>query len=288
MLSQKRDRLSRNGFNLNYCIHGHKGLATFVIGSSVYYPRIFSKDLHNMLSFIFMDHRGFVFNNEAKSEDFTVDAIIDDYEALRKKLKLDKILIVGHSIHAFMALEYAKRYPQYVAGLILIATSPYPDIAAANQYFEEFASPERKAKLGINLTNLETHPTKNSDQVFVQRMLTFAPMLWYDWNFDATFLWKDVILSAIGSNIIWGSMFSDYDMKKTLNKIHCPIFLALGRHDYWNPPYLWDIYESRFKNITLRVFEKSGHTPSIEEPMLFNTEVESWLRAQGFLDIKFN
>lgn len=278
--------LTRDGFYLTYCIEGH-GIATFVIGSSIYYPRIFSKDLRNVLNLIFMDHRGFVSDNkEVKPEDFTIDALIDDFEALRKKLRLDKILVIGHSIHAFMALEYAKRYSQYVSGLILIASSPYPNFAAADQYFAEFASLERKEKLAANLKHLEAHLNPSPDQVFVQRMLAFAPMIWYDWNFDATSLWKDVALNPVGSNIVWGNLFANYDIRKTLQLIHCPIFLALGRCDFWNPPYLWDGYQNEFKNMTLRFFEKSGHTPSLEEPILFDAEVEAWLRSQGFLSIK--
>ena len=44
-------------FNLRYKIEG-EGKPTLVIGSSIYYPRTFSKNLRKHLKFVFLDHRG--------------------------------------------------------------------------------------------------------------------------------------------------------------------------------------------------------------------------------------
>ena len=98
---------------------------------------------------------------------------------------------------------------------------------------------------------------QNPDKAFILRMLAFAPMIWYDFNYYASKLWKDVSLNPLGAEIIWGPMFADYNIKKDLDKINCPVFLSLGRHDYWNPPYLWGEYRNYFKNLTIRVFEKA-------------------------------
>ena len=45
-------------------------------------------------------------------------------------------------------------------------------------------------------------------------------------------------------------------------------------------PYAtWDPYRSRFKDLTVRVFERSGHTPQLEESALFDAELLQWLAA---------
>ena len=57
-----------------------------------------------------------------------------------------------------MALEYAKKYPENVSHVIMIG-SPHLGLnaandQAANQYWQEFASSERKAVMEDNLRRL--------------------------------------------------------------------------------------------------------------------------------------
>ena len=75
----------------------------------------------------------------------------------------------------------------------------------------------------------------------------------------------------------WGSMFADYNVANALKAISCPIFLALGRYDYFNPPHLWEKYREHPSDLTVRIFEKSSHTPQLEEPDNFDEELMRWL-----------
>lgn len=97
-------------FKLGYKIEGY-GKPALVIGSSIYYPRTFSEKLRENLQLIFVDHRGFANGPEIDCSTLTIDTIIEDIESIRKDLKLDNFVIIGHSGHAYMALEYAKKYP---------------------------------------------------------------------------------------------------------------------------------------------------------------------------------
>ncbi len=269
--------IERDGFKLNYCIEGN-GPPAIVIGSSLYYPRVFSSNLRKHIQFIFTDHRGFAPRYNNQPDAFTLSTLLEDIETLRKHLKLEKMMVIGHSIHALIALEYAKKYPRHVEALIMVASAPGSDHAAANRYFEESVSPERKALLEQNLKTMSDEIAKHPDAAFIIRMLTFGPMIWYDWKYDASTLWEGVRLNPHGASVIWGAMFDQYDIIHDLKRIVCPVFLALGRYDYWNPPHLWEPFRSCFHSLTIRVFEKSGHTPSFEEPALFDTELLGWIR----------
>ena len=80
--------------------------ARLVVGSSVYYPRLYSEELFLDFQFVFMDHRGFVRPpRKLVPEDYTLDKILSDIEKIRLNLNLTEIVILGHSGHAFMALE---------------------------------------------------------------------------------------------------------------------------------------------------------------------------------------
>jgi len=273
---QKIIELNRDSFCLKASIDG-SGSVAIVIGSHKYYPRTFSDHLKTKLQLVCADTRGFVHASENHTEsDFTVDKLVQDIEAMRVSLGADKIILIGDSIHAFMAMEYARAFPDKVSHLVLIASSPIIGqeiYKEADRYFEESVCPERKSVLQVNMQRF----SESGDQSFVARLLSFGPRIWYDENFDASKLWEGVEINSVGAGIIWGSMFVDYDLTQALKAINCPIFLALGRYDYFNPPHLWEKYREHASDLTIRIFEKSGHTPQLEEPHNFNQELTKWL-----------
>lgn len=279
-LNESIQYLKRDGFSLGYTVRGN-GLPCFVIGSAIHYPKTFPKNLEDSLQFVFMDQRAFASSNsKPESKDFTLEKILADIDELRRFLNLDKIIILGHSIHSFFALEYAKKYPTHVSSVILIANSPFAGATLfqeADRYFQESVSPERKNALGYNLSTMDAEIQKNPERAFIIRMIKFAPMIWYDWNYDSSSLWENINLNSTGAEIIWGSMFSEYDITQNLENLHSPIFLALGRYDYWNPPHLWEKYRTYFPKMRIRIFEKSGHNPQMEEAELFSQELKNFL-----------
>lgn len=54
-------------------------------------------------------------------DEFSVDALADDIEALRRQLKLDQIYLVAHSFGTRVALSYQSRYRARAAGAILFS-----------------------------------------------------------------------------------------------------------------------------------------------------------------------
>ncbi len=279
MLIPKIIESNRDNFCLKAASFG-SGPMAIVIGSHKYYPRTFSEYLKTKLQLVCADTRAFVHAlPHHKESDFTVDKIIQDIEALCISLGADKIILIGHSIHAFMAMEYACAFPDRVSHLVLIASSPAtgPELyKEADQYFEESVCPERKAAFQSNMQRF----TESGDQSFIGRLLSFGPRIWYDKNFDASKLWDGVKINSVGSGVIWGSMFRTFDVAVTLKSIKCPIFLALGRYDYFNPPHLWEKYRDHASDLTIRIFEKSGHTPQLEESNNFDKELMKWLGNQ--------
>ena len=89
--------------------------------------------------------------------------------------------------------------------------------------------------------------------------------------------WEDVIVIPEMFDYVWGNLFKDIDITKNLESFNKPVLLMLGRYDYWNPPHLWEPLRTKFNNLTIRVFEKSGHTPQFEEAELFDNELLNWL-----------
>lgn len=107
------------------CFHSRKRQAHIGGGKQRLLPRLFSELLYTSFQLIFLDHRGFVEPPRTlEPEDYTLNKVLDDIERARQALGLENFIILGHSGHAFMALAYAKKYPEHVRKVILLNTAP--------------------------------------------------------------------------------------------------------------------------------------------------------------------
>ncbi|MBF9233247.1 alpha/beta fold hydrolase [Microvirga alba] len=271
-------------FTLGYSIEG-EGKPALVIGSSVYYPRTFSAGLRKTLKLVFVDHRGFAHSskNVAKSE-YDLDIVLDDIERIRGHLGLTDMVIIGHSGHGYMALEYAKRYSRHVSHVVLIGTGPSHSPAHAamtEQHWQEAVCPERKARLESDLQSLPAEIAASPETRFVTYCVRMGARSWYDHTFDASALWSGVHVNMDMFDTLWGEVFRDIDVTKGLDDLDIPVFIALGRFDYLVAPYhAWEPYRQSFRDLTVRVFDRSGHTPQLEESAAFDAELLRWIAAR--------
>jgi proline iminopeptidase len=268
-------------FKLRYQVEG-EGIPAIVIGSSIYYPRTFSQNLRKTFQFIFLDHKGFAPTEKSLMRgQYTLEAILEDIELARTKLGLGKIAIIGHSGHGFMALEYAKKYPNAVSHIVLIGMGPSnseENHHLSNIYFNDSVSPERKAILEKNMDCLPEELKNNPERAFITFCLRLGARSWYDPTYDAKALWEGVQVNMPIIDYLWGEVFRDIDITKNINLLEAPVFLALGIHDYLVAPfYTWQPLRNQFKNLTIKLFEKSGHNPQLEEAALFDDELKNWL-----------
>ncbi len=280
---QQTGFVESDGFRLNYIIDG-EGPPLLVIGSSLYYDRTFSLDLRRHFKMIFIDHRGFVPpNGERDTSDFSLSKITADVELIRQNLSLGKVIILGHSGHSYMALEYAKRYPENVSRLVMAGIAPDlgPEhTGMISRYWEESVDKERKQALRENMKMVtdDDLAAMIPGDAFIANYVRSGPMAWYDPHFDASEFWKGVHVNTQMLDYVWGKVFAEIDITSGLDELDIPVFLALGRYDYLvAPPASWDPYRQYFNDLTIRVFEKSGHTPFYEQPEDFDRELLAWV-----------
>ncbi len=72
-------------------------------------------------------------NSEMLPVPFTLDQIGDELAEWLTEKKLEKSLIVGHSLGGYVALSLLARHPEMISGIVLFHSTPLPDL------------PERKA-----------------------------------------------------------------------------------------------------------------------------------------------
>jgi proline iminopeptidase len=59
--------------------------------------------------------------------------------------------------------------------------------------------------------------------------------------------------------------------------IDVPMFVGLGKYDYVIPYTLWRSRYGSIADFSLVLFEKSGHTPQLEESEHFDQELIEWM-----------
>lgn len=214
------------------------------------------------------------------ADTLTFDRVVDDLDGVRRALGLDRVAVLGHSAHAFVAFAYAARYP--TTHVLAIGGAPGKTAAVAARtmtYWDLIATPERKRIVEANraaLTPARMAALSPSEQVIVPYAAN-GPMFFYDPTYDCTPLWAghDRISPAVFMRF-WGpnSQFDAFDPAE-LGKITAPMFIGQGVFDFAAPPYVWD--GQRPANATYRVFEKSGHYPQLDEPEAFRDAIARWL-----------
>lgn len=269
---KREDHIPIDGFKLRYLIEG-KGPDTLIIGSSIYYSRSFSQNLRKSLRLHFVDHRGFAEPPaHGVNRVLSFDVFLDDIEQMRQKLSLKKSIVIGHSANGYLALEYAKKYKEYVSHVVMIGTPPHmgPDnLSMAERNWDESVWPERKAAFEQNMKIFSNEELSKlpQDQQFAKMNARNAPKNWYNYHFDSSFLWQGVKPNVKILDQMQLQFGREIDSSKGLESMDLPVMLAYGRFDFAVPPVQsWDPFRSKFKNLTVRIFEKSAHSPQYEEP----------------------
>jgi proline iminopeptidase len=279
----REGHLAVDGATLRYLIEG-AGPDVLVVGSSIYYPRTFSPALRDAVRFTFTDLRHFACGSESRDPSrVTIETYMDDVDRVRAAAGIDRCVLVGHSHHGNVALEYAAHFPDRVSGLVLLGTPPCDvqrTIEAGKAYWDAHASRSRKALLERNLEALAANGNRKQTtaEAFVARYVAEAPRYWADPACDGSWLWRGVPMNT-GALDAFRAFFTDYDFMRRWPGNGMPVLAVIGRHDYVVPPVLWEGPVSMLHGLTLNLFEHSGHTPQLEEPELFDRVFMSWFET---------
>ena len=216
----------------------------------------------------------------------TLDDIINDIEKARKFLGVDKIAVMGHSMFSMLPLDYAVKYPDNV--LYSISTGSIPFVTdeyfkAANDYWENEASEERKniRKNNLESLNFMDKTSMSESEKFINQYNANVPYRFYNANFDASGLWKDVEINMAFVNKFWGELLLDYDNTNNYRKIQTPALVLSGKYDFGCPYYLWKDVINEMQNGTFILFENAGHNPMLEIPDEFSQTVIKWIDSQN-------
>ncbi|HEU4743277.1 MAG TPA: alpha/beta fold hydrolase [Meiothermus sp.] len=230
-------------------------------------------DTYRLISY---DQRG---NGESEGQEpYSHEQFVTDLEALRQKLSLGRIVVLGGSYGGFIALEYALRYPENLRAVIL------RDTAASNKY--QYTSKQRALKSGfpMDAERLDRlfDGQMTSDEDFRESFAMIQPL--YNVRRDPEEEARR--LAAIPfryqtHNWAFSRNQPNYDLTTRLPEIKVPVLVTVGRHDWITPLEASEELHRLLPNSELVVFEHSGHSPQLEEQERFLQVVRDFLRRRA-------
>lgn len=214
----------------------------------------------------------------------TMETLVEDLKALEETLGLQKYILVAHSAFGILALEFVKRYPENVAAIIMVGTPINSNLEVAahhNKIFEQEADSKRKEIDSLRRSQVAGEDLSlfsPSERFLREYIYRDAPRYWHIPDYDCSHIWEGLVLDRLIDHL-FSNIFPAIDVTQDLQSIRTPIFLAAGLSDYDCCPWLWRSLPHLPQNMTVSIFEKSGHWPHYEEADLFDTRIMEWVVA---------
>lgn len=216
---------------------------------------------------------------------------IDEVEALRQALGLQKVNVYGHSYGGFVAQAYAIKYPQWVNRLILSntfvsgadyqASNDFVNSAIQQFYPEAWERIAALRKKGVLASAPELGQV--SSEIFAPMLAQFyfydpknvaklAPFS--EHNFNAA---EYYAITGPDADFTIGEPLASWNAAPELARLTLPILILAGRSDSVILPRLARRLAQAAPKARFVMFEKSGHFPFIEENPQYLSELSRFL-----------
>lgn len=213
-------------------------------------------------------------------EMYTVDLFVEEVDAVRQALGLERLHILGQSWGGMLAMSYAMTQPRGVASLI-IESSPAsmplwvseanrlradlpPDVQATLLRHEQDGTTDSPEYLEAMQVFYDRHVirTKPMPDFVARAFEMISPEVYNTMNGPSEF-------HVIGT-------LKDWDITDRLSEITLPALLLSGRHDEATPTIMGKLREG-INGAEWVLFEDSSHMSHVEEEERWMSVVNDWL-----------
>ena len=199
----------------------------------------------------------------------TLEVLAEDLGGLLDALGIGAIAVGGLSMGGQIAMEFCRRYPQRVRGLLLAATFPQAETVEGRRRRQDMA--ERLLREGMGNYAREVLP-----KMLGARSIAILP------DVASKVLAMMVSTSPIGAAAALRGRAERPPYEPVLATTTCPALVVVGSEDAFTSRDDVDCMMSLLRNADLSWLPDVGHMPNLEAPKAFNTSLTKFLRRIVF------
>jgi proline iminopeptidase len=276
----------RAGFDLHYRVQGSGKPIVFLAGGpgfDVGYLEDAAKLFPAGYQRVFLEQRGTGKSRPHKmdADNMSLRLAIEDLEALRQHLGLEKLTLAGHSWGGMLAMAYTASHPDRVERLILIGSGGptrefldyYEDNIDARLHSEDMEARtywDNAAKRGVD-----------ADKAALESIKAIYPAFFFDrtQGLATAATRPDGSYHADTNALMMADIEKGYDLRVGLARVTSPVLIIQGRQDPLGDATAEEIHALLGASV-IRYINHCGHFPWIEQPENFKGIIAEFLSAK--------
>ncbi|WP_433263411.1 alpha/beta fold hydrolase [Actinosynnema sp. CS-041913] len=276
------DLLARDGTRLAYRVTGQGRPVVCLPGGPMLEPGYLGDlgGLSGTRRLVLPDYRG---TGRSQTPDDIAscrcDRLVDDVEALRQHLGLDRMVLLAHSGGADLATLYAARYPERIDSLVMVTPSTMAvGIAAAAEVRREVVRRRRDEPWFEQVS--AAFEAIAAGRAVATDWEAVVPFTYGRWDAAARAHREDMDRRRNPRAAAAFAAEGAFDQEATraaLATVDRPVLVLAGELDLAAPPPLLADYAALFPNATFFTQPGAGHYPWVDDPDRFADAVTAFL-----------
>jgi proline iminopeptidase len=270
------------GFELHYTsaglgtplifLSGGPGLDNYLQPVAEHFPSRYRR--------ILLDQRGTGKSRTAEltQANISLRLVVEDLEALRTHLKLDRLFLVGHSWGGMLAMAYAAAHPDRIDQLILI-DSGGPTMEWRGWFFDNMDMRLSPAELE-SLRHWQDLFRRGIDVERAGEEIAKARLPGYFFDRAKVSRLPETPSHRDAAGFLNADLKTNYDVREGLKKLDRPVLIIHGHQDPMGDKTPEDIH-ALIRNSTLRYINKCGHFPWVEQPEEFHKIINEFFASES-------
>jgi pimeloyl-ACP methyl ester carboxylesterase len=192
---------------------------------------------------------------------YNMDLFAAAIDAVMRDAKVERAVLVGHSMGTPVVRQFYRKYPQKTLGIVIVdgGLRPFADKAHRDQFIDAFRAPNYK-EAGAQMFTAMTSTLSDPDKERVKTSFLNTP--------------QHVLVSAMeamNEDSLYGN-----------DKINVPVLAILAKSPYWQPD-TEQFFRSLAPDFEYHMWDGVSHFLFMDRPKEFNTTVIAFLDKKNLL-----
>lgn len=193
---------------------------------------------------------------------YSMDLFAKAVDAVMRDAKVERAVLVGHSMGTPIARQFYRKYPQKTLAIVIVdgGLRPFGDKKMRDGFVAAFRAPNYKEAGKQMFAQMSGQNLPAETQEHIKTSFLATPQY--------------VIVSAMegmNDDSIYGP-----------DKMNVPVLAILAKSPFW-PPDTEEFFRSLAPNLEFHMWEGVGHFLMMERPKQFNEEVTAFLDKNSLL-----